>query len=118
MCFITFFFFSPLFPSFHEVLLQIFPCFSSWKKLARIYIPEFWDLLGCTPLYVGHPHLTGQKFDNSPLKESYVFVPILPAKNKRKNGLKIHKFSPHKINNFMRLLEAQGGPYSLPDRDM
>merc|ERR1711860_5114 len=41
------FFFSPLFPSFfHEVLLQILPCFSFWTKnfgggeMARIYIPE------------------------------------------------------------------------------
>ena len=36
MCFITFFlfFFFPLFPSFfHEVLLQILPCFSLWTKI-------------------------------------------------------------------------------------
>ena len=49
MCFITlfFFFFSSLFPFFHEILLQILPCFSILTKfslppgggMARIYIP-------------------------------------------------------------------------------
>ena len=45
--------FFPLFPSFfHEVLLQILPCFSIWTKISQIYIPDQGSMMTVAPLKV------------------------------------------------------------------